>query len=122
MTPSESKKEKVNQIAKSGVGLLNYVEPNAFFIARCLAWMMKHKTLKSSELYSDTFIRQTTDFNSLEEFFIAGDLEALGSVECAEWNTFVTSRTRFRSWNHMKQAALEHQRRIRNLPKWPYES
>jgi hypothetical protein len=83
--------------------------------------MMKNQTLKSSELYSDTFIRQTTDFNSLEEFLIAGDLKALGTVECAEWSTFITSRTRFRSWEEMRAAALDYQRSRRKNPFWPLE-
>ena len=58
------------------------------------------------ELFPPEFMRQNTDFGSINEMFEASGFKAeteedLSNVPDDEWNGFVAQRTRFANWDDM---------------------
>jgi hypothetical protein len=65
-----------------------------------------------TELMPDDFIRQHTDFQTLQEMFDASRVEDASEIGGEEFSKFVASRTRFASWEEMlKAAGVEYSRR-----------
>lgn len=65
-----------------------------------------------SELFGPAFLRKHTDFSSLDEMMAASGFkvetpEDFAAIPDAEWERFITSRTRFHSWEEMQKRAVE---------------
>lgn len=61
------------------------------------------------ELMPDSFIREHTNFQTLEAMLKAGGVESLEDgerIDSAEFSDFIGSRTRFPSWNALCEAAV----------------
>lgn len=63
-----------------------------------------------SEIFPDEFMLRNTEFVSIAELFEASGFkveteEDFKSIPEAEWDKFIKERTRFASWDEMKNAA-----------------
>jgi hypothetical protein len=66
--------------------------------------------LAFSELFSDEFMKEHTDFKSFPQMveenpFETQSKEDLEAVPDDEWEEYVSSRTRFANWEAMREAA-----------------
>jgi hypothetical protein len=64
------------------------------------------------ELFPPAFMRQNTDFGSIDEMFEASGFkveteEDFSRIPDDEWNRFIALRTRFESWDEMMKAGGE---------------
>jgi hypothetical protein len=64
------------------------------------------------ELFPPEFMRRYTDFKSIEDMFSGfgtpiETAEEFKRIPDAEWNTFVTQRTKFKTWEAMQAKAGE---------------
>jgi hypothetical protein len=65
-----------------------------------------------SELFPDEFMLRNTEFPSVDSMFEASGFKVESSEDFAaipddEWDSFVQERTRFTSWDEMKNAAVK---------------
>jgi hypothetical protein len=63
-----------------------------------------------AELFSDEFMLRNTEFSSIDELFEASGYkveteEDFACIPDDEWDVFISERTRFVSWDEMKDAA-----------------
>ena len=63
-----------------------------------------------TELFPDEFILRNSEFTSIDELFEASGFnveteEDFASIPDDEWDMFISERTRFSSWDEMKNAA-----------------
>jgi len=63
------------------------------------------RNIPLSELMPDTFISRNSKFRSLQAFLNAGGVRGDHDIGSSEFSRFVSAKTRFRSWEEMKQAA-----------------
>ncbi len=59
-----------------------------------------------SELFPDSFVRQNTDFQTLQEMFDASGVKNPEDINSEAFSTFIAARTRFDSWKDMQLAAF----------------
>lgn len=65
-----------------------------------------------TELFSDEFMLRNTEFFSIasmfdESGFSVESSEAFAAISDEEWDVFIRGRTRFASWEQMKNAAAQ---------------
>ncbi len=65
-----------------------------------------------SELFSDEFMLRNTEFSSVDSMFEESGFRVESSEDFAaipeeEWAVFIRERTRFASWDEMKNAAAQ---------------
>ena len=58
-----------------------------------------------TDLLTDNFIRQHSDFQSLQAMFDASSIKTLDEVGSEKFDTFISIHTEFRSWNEMIRVA-----------------
>ena len=68
------------------------------------------QTIPLAELFPADFLRQYTEFDSLEDMFQTSDFvvespEDFKKIPEDQWDQFISSRTRFSSWKEMLNAA-----------------
>lgn len=63
------------------------------------------RTVPLPELMPDRFIRQHSQFQSLQAFLDAGGVESGEDISSPAFSSFVASNTRFRNWDEMAKAA-----------------
>lgn len=71
----------------------------------------KH-SVSFTELFTDEFMLRNTDFPSVDSMFEASGFKVESSEDFAaipdeEWDRFVQERTRFASWDEMKNSAAK---------------
>lgn len=71
----------------------------------------KH-SVSFTELFTDEFMLRNTEFPSVDLMFEASGFKVESSEDFAaitdeEWGSFVRERTRFDSWDEMKNAAVK---------------
>lgn len=64
------------------------------------------------QLFTTNFIRRHTDFGSMAELIDASGFsvesqEDFENIPDAEWDVFISERTRFENWEDMLQAAVD---------------
>lgn len=59
-----------------------------------------------SELLSDSFMQQNTDFKTFQEMFDAGGIKSADDIKSEAFSTFIASKTRFANWTDMLHAAV----------------
>lgn len=69
-------------------------------------------SVELSELFPDEFMLRNTEFPSLDSMFEESGFtikssEDLAAIPDEEWEGFIQVRTRFTSWDEMKNAAAE---------------
>lgn len=69
-----------------------------------------HHSVPLHELFPDEFMLHNTEFASIDELFEASGFkveteEDFAYIQDDEWNVFISERTRFASWDEMKDAA-----------------
>lgn len=75
-----------------------------------LAELSKHDRVSFSELFNPDFMKANTDFSTLEEMFAQSGFkvdtaEDFKAIPDAEWEVFITARTKFESWLEMQRVA-----------------
>ena len=61
--------------------------------------------VKAKDLMPDRFIRENTNFQTLDAFLEAGGIESQEDMETDAFNNFVATNTRFANWQEMFQSA-----------------
>ena len=61
--------------------------------------------VKAIDLMPDSFIRETTKFQTLDEFLKAGGIESQEDMSTDAFDNFVAANTRFANWEEMFAAA-----------------
>ena len=65
------------------------------------------RQVKLTELLTDSFIRNNSNYNSLQNMFdsFPGEIDSEKDLESKEWDEFVRTKSKFNSWEEMLQAA-----------------
>ena len=63
------------------------------------------RELPLSELLTDDFIRQHTDFQTLQEILDASGVKSAEEIKSEEFSKFVATHTQFSGWEEMLTAA-----------------
>ncbi|MCC7230620.1 MAG: hypothetical protein IT203_09530 [Fimbriimonadaceae bacterium] len=61
--------------------------------------------LSFAELFPDSFMRQHTQFATMQEMIDVGNIENGDDIHKPEWCAFVAAHTNFDSWESMKSVA-----------------
>lgn len=72
--------------------------------------LSKHDHVSFAELFNPDFMKANTDFSTLEEMFAQSGFkvdtaEDFKAIPDAEWEVFITARTKFESWLEMQRVA-----------------
>ena len=68
-----------------------------------------------SELFTDDFIQQNTDFQTLEAMLDASGVKSAGQIKGESFSAFIATRTKFASWDEMLKAGnTDHAKRTLN--------
>ena len=70
----------------------------------------KRKTVKFSELFTNSFMNKHSKFSSFDEFAAAGNFdvsstEAFEAIPDKDWNDWVAQSSDFSDWKEMQQTA-----------------
>ena len=65
------------------------------------------RQVKLTELLTDSFIRNNSDYNSLQNMVdsFPREIDPEKDFKSKEWNEFVRAKSKFNSWKEMLQAA-----------------
>lgn len=65
------------------------------------------RKVKLTELLTDSFIRNNSDYNSLQNMVdsFPREIDSEKDFESKEWDEFVRTKSKFNSWEEMLQAA-----------------
>lgn len=65
------------------------------------------RQVKLTELLTDSFIRNNSDYNSLQNMVdsFPREIDSEKDFESKEWNEFIRTKSKFNSWEEMLQAA-----------------
>lgn len=74
-------------------------------LQRNLKKLEGQRSVPLAELMPDRFIRQHTNFQSLQAFLDASGIEDGQEIGSPAFSQFVATHTRFRSWEEMTKAA-----------------
>lgn len=79
-------------------------------LQRRLSELQHETTVSFSELFTDDFMQEYTDFSSIEQMFEASGFKVESQIDLEqlpedEWNAFVANYTQFADWQEMRSAA-----------------
>ena len=59
-----------------------------------------------SELFTDDFIRENTDFETLQAMFEASAVKSAEQIKSRSFSAFIAKRTKFTGWDEMLKAGV----------------